>query len=272
MGDWKQVFGDVVIGANTKIAYFDQARAGLDDAASIYDNVSEGRGRIEMGDQILEVRAYLERFLFDPQKQKQPVGSLSGGERARVALAKLLRHGANLIMLDEPTNDLDVATLSALEEMLIAFDGTALVVTHDRWFLNRIATSILAFEGDGKAIVYAGNYETYRRLKAEAKERESLIPPPSVPSAKAAEQANRKPKNPRSITYAEQIELDGIMEKIEQAEAAVQKIEAQLADPQLYSTRGDEVPALRKQLLAAQEAAGRLLARWEELEAKKSKG
>src|SRR5262249_13770212 len=174
--------GQIVLGKNTRIAYFDQNREGLDDDASIFDNVADHRSRIDVGGQTLEVRAYLERFLFDPYKQRQPVGSLSGGERARVALAKLLSRGTNLVMLDEPTNDLDVATLGALEELLTEFEGCAIVVTHDRWFLNRVATSVLAFEGEGKVIRYAGGYDAYREQRARAEEAsppaEKAAPPP----------------------------------------------------------------------------------------------
>src|SRR5260221_3561662 len=119
--------------------------------------------------------SYLERFLFDPAKQRTPVGSLSGGERARVVLAKLLAEPANLVILDEPTNDLDVATLGALEQMLLDFGGTSIVVTHDRWFLDRIATSLLAFEGEGRVVRHAGNYETYRRLSEERRKETSAL-------------------------------------------------------------------------------------------------
>src|SRR5262249_31575675 len=139
-GELPPAAGEVVLGKNTKIAYFDQHRAELDDAASIFDNVADKRSRIDLGGGSIEVRAYVERFLFDPYKQRQPVGSLSGGERARVALAKMLSRGANLVIFDEPTNDLDVATLNALELLLTEFDGCAIMVTHDRWFLNRVAT------------------------------------------------------------------------------------------------------------------------------------
>src|SRR5262249_26882330 len=128
-GEIAPLAGEVVIGKNTAIAYFDQQRAGLDDAASIFDNVAAGRARVETFGASVEVRSYLERFLFDPHKQRQPVGSLSGGERARVALAKLLSRAANLVLLDEPTNDLDVATLGALEQMLVDYLGCVIVVT-----------------------------------------------------------------------------------------------------------------------------------------------
>jgi ATP-binding cassette subfamily F protein uup len=273
-GELSPAQGEVVLGKNTKIAYFDQHRADLDDALSIFDNVADKRSRIEMGGgAVIEVRSYLERFLFDPYKQRQPVGSLSGGERARVALAKMLSRGANLVILDEPTNDLDVATLGALEQMLIEFDGCAIVVTHDRWFLNRVATSLLAFEGQGRVVRYAGAYDTYREQKARIEEEAEAraAAEASAPGKQAPPPPREKPAAPkaRGLTYAERIELDGIMGRIEAAEQAVADLSAKLADPSLYTSRGGEVPGLQAALERARAEATTLVARWEELETKR---
>jgi ABC transport system ATP-binding/permease protein len=261
--------GSVVVGENTKIAYFDQERSGLDESASVFDNVAGDQPKIEVGGEVLDPRSYLERFLFDRHKQRQEVSSLSGGERARVALAKMLRQKANLVLLDEPTNDLDVGTLSALEGMLIDFAGSAIVVTHDRWFLDRVATSILAFEGDGRVVRYPGNYETLRRLRAEAKNAE---PPPET-RASPSKPAPQKPKAAKKgLTFAEQKELDGIMDAIEKAEARVTAAERRLSDPALYSAGGDEVKDATEELSTARVEAARLVARWEELEGKRAEG
>jgi len=261
--------GHVVVGTNSKLAYFDQARSGLDDARSIFDNVGEGSKTIQVSGRPVEVTSYLGRFLFDASKQRQPVGSLSGGERARVALAILMRDGGNVVLLDEPTNDLDVATLSALEEMLLESEGTALVVTHDRWFLDRVATSLLVFEGDGRVVLYPGNYETWRRLKAEqaareAEEQAARATPQAKPMASA------RPPKPKSkaLTWSEQRELEGIMDRIEQAEAEVGELEEKLADPSLYSQRSGEIASLKNALERAKEAASALTSRWEELESR----
>lgn len=275
LGEVTPAAGEIVLGKNTVPAYFDQLRANLDESASIFDNIGGTKARIEMGDTSLDARTYLERFLFDSHKQRQPVSSLSGGERARVALAKMLSQSANLIMLDEPTNDLDVATLGSLEQMLTELDGSALVVTHDRWFLNRVATSILAFEGDGRVVRYAGNYDAYREQKAHAeaekaeaeatKEAARPIPQPvSKPAPKGSGKAG--------LTYAEQKELDGILDRIEQAEEAVSTLEAELADPSLYATRGGEVPGMLDRLEKARAEAKRFTERWEELETKRAAG
>jgi ATP-binding cassette subfamily F protein uup len=266
--------GQVVVGQNTKIAYLDQARSGLDAQKSITDNVAPGMSSVDFAGQRMDVRSYLERFLFDTWQQKQPVGSLSGGERARVLVARMLLTPASLLVLDEPTNDLDIATLGSLEEMLVEMDGTALVVTHDRWFLDRVATAILAFEGDGRVVRYGGNYSTYRKLKAEAEarakeERSAARETAAKESAKVAvtnEQATAKKKG---LTYGERLELEGIMEKIEAAEARVAETEAALADPELFSKRGHEVPRRTREADEAKKALEAVMARWEELEGKK---
>jgi ATP-binding cassette subfamily F protein uup len=268
LGEIAPISGEVVLGKNTRIAYFDQHRAQLDDDKSIFDNVAGDNSRIEVGGQSFDVRGYLERFLFDTYKQRQPVGSLSGGERARVALAKILSRGSNLVILDEPTNDLDVATLGALEQLLTEFDGCAITVTHDRYFLNRIATSILAFQGNSEVVRYAGNYDDFRTQKARADEEKAR-----AEAAKAAPPpVKEKPKETAAkvkLTYAEQKELDGLPDKIEAADKAVAELEALLADPALYATRGSEVAGLSADLEKKRAEASRLLARWEELETKR---
>ncbi|HXK16474.1 MAG TPA: ABC-F family ATP-binding cassette domain-containing protein, partial [Polyangiaceae bacterium] len=186
MGQHPLASGSVSVGKNSKIAYFDQKRSGLDDSKSIWDNVTGDQSRIELGGEVIDPRSYLERFAFDSHKQRQPVGSLSGGERARVALARLLRQSANLVLFDEPTNDLDVATLGAVEGMLLDFGVTALIVTHDRYFLDRVATSILAFEEDGAVVHYPGNYDAFRRLRAEAREARKAAAKATPAAAKPA--------------------------------------------------------------------------------------
>ncbi|MGK3988483.1 ABC-F family ATP-binding cassette domain-containing protein [Sorangium sp. So ce136] len=269
--------GEVVLGKNSSVAYFDQHRSGLDLDKSIFENIAGSHTRVEIGGRSMDVRSYLERFLFDPNKARQPVGSLSGGERARVALAKMLTQSVNVIILDEPTNDLDVMTLAALEEMLIELEGSALVVTHDRWFLNRVATSILAFEGDGRVVRYAGNYDAYREQRAHAAvaaqaeaaaraaRAQAAEPRPAQAAAKGAARAGDRPK----LSFAEKTELDGIVGKIDEAEQKVSELEAKLADPTLYSSRGAEVAGLRSELERAKQEAARLVSRWEELETKR---
>jgi ATP-binding cassette subfamily F protein uup len=270
LGELKPAGGSVVLGQNTKIAYFDQRRSGLDDTKSIFDNVAGDQSKIELGGEVIECRSYLERFAFDPHKQRQIVGSLSGGERARVALARLLRQSANLVILDEPTNDLDTATLGALESMLVDFGITALVVTHDRWFLDRVATSVLAFEDGGHATRYPGNYTTYRRLKAERESAPKPSSPPPVPAAAVAASSARaeRPKQKKGLSNVEQRELKGLPDAIEKAEQHVSELSATLANPSTYASGGKEVAKVTAELELAKAEVEKLTKRWEELELK----
>jgi len=257
--------GEIRIGKNSRITYLGQKREGLDEAKTVTENVVGGLTKVTIGKHVMDARAYLERFLFFGEAQKQPVSSLSGGEKARVLLAKLLREPTNVLVLDEPTNDLDVMTLAALEEMLVELDGTALVVTHDRWFLDRVATSILAFEGDGRVIKYPGGYTSYRSLRR----------PPAEATAKPAsaakgrvEPAQPAPKK-KGLTYGERLELERMMPRIDAAETNVAALEEKLADPGLYEGGGEKATALIAEHATAKQGLEDLLARWEELELKK---
>jgi len=278
LGEGHVAAGEIVVGKNTRVAYLDQARAKLDDDKSIFDDVrgEGGSTTVNLGlrdanaTDAMDLRSYLELFLFDPAKQRQKVGSLSGGERARVALAKVLREGCNLLLFDEPTNDLDLPTLGALEEMLTEYTGSVIVVTHDRAFLDGVATSILAFEPDpsgGPARVtrYAGGWTDYvmqkQRAEVEASRPPARTTTPSTPPPRG--------KAKSGLTYAERLELDGILERIDAAELAAARIEKKLADPGLYATRGGEVAGLQAELNGAKGEAAKLVARWEELELKK---
>jgi len=165
--------GTLRLGETVKLAYVDQSRDALDPNKTVWEEISDGLDIIEVGNFKTPSRAYVGRFNFRGADQQKRIGDLSGGERNRVHLAKLLKSGGNLLLLDEPTNDLDVETLRALEEALLSFPGCAVVTSHDRWFLDRIATHILAFEGDSKVVWFEGNYADYaadrkRRLGEEA--------------------------------------------------------------------------------------------------------
>jgi ATP-binding cassette subfamily F protein uup len=199
------------------------------------------------------------------------VKALSGGERNRLLLARLFLEGANVLVLDEPTNDLDLVTLNVLERLLLEFDGSVLIVTHDRYFLDKVATAILAFEGSGRATRYPGNYETYRALKDQA-EREAppTAPPPARPGAGAPEA--ERPRRPVRLGFHEQRELEGMEAAILAAEERKAALEAALADPATYRSDGAAVPGLRAELGRISAEVDRLYARWQELEAIRSGG
>ena len=175
MGQDKPDSGELRVGETVELAYVDQSRDALDPSKNVWAEISGGEDKIMVGKREVPSRAYVSQFNFQGADQQKKVGDLSGGERNRVHLAKLLRRGGNVLLLDEPTNDLDVDTLRSLEEALLEFAGCAVVITHDRWFLDRIATHILAFEGDSKVVWFEGNYQAYeadlkRRIGAAADE------------------------------------------------------------------------------------------------------
>ncbi len=283
-GELQPTKGEVVRGAQTRLALFDQAREALVDDWTIVETVAEregahrtGAGVVVIGEQTLDMRSYLEHFLFDSHKQRQKVGSLSGGERARVALAKVLKSGANLLLLDEPTNDLDTQTLGALEELLESWPGAAIIVSHDRWFLDRTATSILAFEGAaaagdatvGRVTRYPGNYSMYRALKEKNERDKAAAAPQKAAAAPPQKSAPAASSTKKALTFAERKELDTIMEAISAAEDTAAKIEATLADPSFYAERASEAGQVRADLDAAQAEVVRLMARWEDLESRR---
>jgi ABC transport system ATP-binding/permease protein len=269
LGDLAPARGSVSLGANTRLAYLDQNRAGLVDAQTVFDNVAQDRSDITLGAETMTVRTYLQRFLFGVEAQKQKVGTLSGGERARVALARVLGESINLVILDEPTNDLDVTTLAALEAALLDFGGTALVVTHDRWFLDRVATSILGFEGDGRVVHVQGNYSHYLRWRqADRAARAPAASPRAVARPAPAPAAAPVPLEQRKLSFAERRELDGLLEQIEQAEAQVRRMDEDLAGHGFAARDYREQAAFLAELQAARARVDALVERWSQLEAR----
>ncbi len=266
LGELEPARGEVVVGANTKFAYFDQGRSGLNEDESVQDNVAPDRPQVTFQGRSIDIRTYLKRFLFAPHRTRDKVSSLSGGERARVALAKMLLSPANVLVLDEPTNDLDVSTLAALEDMLVESNATALIVSHDRYFLDRVATKILAFEGAGQLVAYAGNYSDYREQRA------SLAATPKLSVDKSPNEVTADPTSkPRKLSYKEKLELGRIVEEIEKLEAGAADVEALLNDPTLYAERAAEVPAIVARQQELRDKIDRMMARWMELEAKKTR-
>jgi energy-dependent translational throttle protein EttA len=176
MGQEKPDAGELVVGETVKLAYVDQSREALAGDNSVFQEVSHGLDQLDLGGRIVASRAYLSWFAFKGADQQKRVKDLSGGERNRVHLAKLLKEGGNLILLDEPTNDLDVETMRSLEEGLESFAGCAVIISHDRWFLDRVATHILAFEGDSKVVWFEGNFQDYEEDKKKRLGADALMP------------------------------------------------------------------------------------------------
>jgi ABC transport system ATP-binding/permease protein len=259
-GELPPAEGVVTLGRRVRIGYLDQQRVTLDPELSVLDQVSRSVPTVEK-DRV-DPRTYLERFNFEGSAQKKKIGALSGGERARVAIAMLLASACNLLLLDEPTNDLDTDTLSALEDFLSTYDGSILVVTHDRYFLDRVTNGMLYFEGDGRVTRYAGSYQAYATARARSLEQK--------PKAAEAPKPKVEKTKPAGLSKNEQKELDGIMDKIDAAERACAAVEAELGDPTLYTTADDgRAKQIQAKLEEARGLVAKLTARWEELEAKK---
>jgi ABC transport system ATP-binding/permease protein len=267
LGDESVDAGAIRTGENTRIAYFEQSRGDLDPEASLYESVADSEW-VVLGDQRIHVRSYLDRFLFPPAIQEQKVRSLSGGERSRLLLARLFLLQANLLVLDEPTNDLDLVTLQVLESMLVEFPGCVLMVTHDRFFLDKIATRLLVFEGDGAVHAHEGGYDLYRRLREQresARVQEERRTRASAPAPKRAAPAS----GPRRLSYRETKELEGIEARILGAEARRDELGAALSAPDLYAETPEEVARVSAAFRHAEQEVEALYARWAELDAVK---
>ena len=274
LGELEPSGGALRRGLKTQIGYLDQQRSGLDPDQTVFESLG-ARSEVESGGQSMDVASYLERFLFDRRSQRVKVGQLSGGERARVCLARLLAEPANLLLLDEPTNDLDVSTLGALEAMLVEYPGSAIIVSHDRWFLDRVATSILAFEGDGRVELHSGNYSEYRARTLERRRSDRADSADSRASARAEQPrgtvGDRPAARPRKLGYKERRELEGLLDVIDAAESEAVSIETRLADPASYKRDGQigEIAVLKASLETAQARVAQLTDRWEELEGRR---
>ncbi len=259
LGELAPVAGAVEIGARTEINYVDQNRMLLDDEKTVWDEVSSGTDRVALGEESITLRAYLRRFLFTEDRINTKISQLSGGERSRVLLAKILKRGGNVLMLDEPTNDLDLGTLRLLEEALVAFGGSVVVVSHDRYFLNRVCTSILAFEGGGVVSYRVGNYDYYLEKRAA----QSVSPTSSQQASTAVKPAAKA----RKLKWKEERELESIEATILAAEDEVARLQAVFADPEFYAKGAQQAAIVQAQLEDARTRVAKLYARWEELEA-----
>ncbi len=262
--------GTVKTGPLTKFNYVDQSRQQLNDDRTVLEEASDGTEFVLWGAARLSVRSYLKRFLFADDRITTSVRKLSGGERSRLLLAKILKAGGNFLILDEPTNDLDLPTLRVLEEALLAFPGVVCVVSHDRYFLNRVCTNILAFEGDGRIHHSVGDYDYYLEKKQRAAATAARLvaadarsSQPATPAAAATEVKTK----PRKLSFKEQRELEGMEARILAAEEEVTRIEGLFAAPDFHRTHAPQTNQLKANLAMARETVAALYQRWEELEA-----
>ena len=270
MGQMEPDTGTVQIGKRTAFNYVDQTRLQLDPAKSVLDEVAGMTDFVRFGDQKISVRAYLRRFLFDDERINERIEILSGGEQNRVLLAKILREGGNFLILDEPTNDLDLQTLRVLEEAILAFGGCVLLVSHDRYFLDRVCDRIVSFEGDGLVVAQEGNYSYFMEKRAQNR-------PKGATAVKAAQPVAKTPTPPkkeegRKLKWKEERELEEIEPKILESETRVKEIDTLFAEPDFYQEQGNKAQELDDERTRLTKEVEALYARWEQLEAIKNGG
>jgi ATP-binding cassette subfamily F protein uup len=265
LGELTTQQGNLRQGTNLEIVYFDQLRGQLDEEKTVIDNVADGNDRVVLNGKTRHVIGYLQDFLFTPDRSRNFLKVLSGGERNRLLLAKLFAKPSNLLVMDEPTNDLDIETLELLEELLMNYPGTLLLVSHDRTFLNNVVTSTLVFEGEGKVTEYIGGYDDWLMQR----------PREEVPAAAGAEKSKKKEptqpmpspeKRPRKLTNKEKEELGILPQRIEELEAEQQTLYQRMADPGFYKQEGEIIVQANQRLEKLKQELAAAYQRWEELE------
>lgn len=275
LGDYKHSAGEVKRGTNIEVAYFDQHRMALDLEATVQDNVADGKQEITQNGKTRHVLSYLQDFLFPPARARTPVKALSGGEKNRLLLAKLFARHSNLLILDEPTNDLDVETLELLEDILQQYQGTVLLVSHDREFVNNTVTSSLLFIGDGKIVEIAGGYDdviAYQQ-RQQAKVATSTVAKSVVKDSNSSQKidtltstATTEPVK-KKLSYKEQRELESLPLQIEQLEQALAKLQAEVNQPEFFKGSAEQTQATLNQLAQTESKLAQAFARWEILDA-----
>lgn len=256
LGELTPDSGRVKQGTSVEVAYFDQLRGLLDEQQTVMACVGDGADHVTIQGKQKHVASYLKEFLFPAERFNQPVSSLSGGERNRLLLAKLFAKPVNLLVMDEPTNDLDIETLELLETMLVEYPGTLLLISHDRAFINQVVTSVLVYEEDGRFHEYVGGYDEYRSHKKRQRE------------AAPTQPATRRKSNTERINFTEQRELSQLPKKIEALEQVIAKIHQDMAEPTFYQQESPNIAEVQRQLEAHEKNLAAFYARWELLEAK----
>ncbi len=265
LGELPPDAGTIRMGTGLEVAYFDQLREQLDPERTVFDSIADGADFVEIGGSRRHVHGYLQDFLFPPDRAGTPVGTLSGGERNRLLLARLFTRSFNLLVLDEPTNDLDIETLDLLEDLLVEFSGTLIVVSHDRAFLDNVVTSTLVFEGKGRVGEYAGGYSDWARVRRAAVMAAPKAAPPKPVSPVAPNTKKKK------LSFKETQELASLPDKIDALEQEREGIYASLADPAV-ARDGQAVTQMKARLVTIDSELATLMGRWEVLEGMAAEG
>ena len=255
--------GSVKLGTNLEIAFFDQLRSQLDEEESVVENVGQGSDHVEINGSRKHIIGYLQDFLFTPDRARTPVKALSGGERNRLLLAKLFTQPANLLVMDEPTNDLDAETLELLEDLLLNYSGTLLLVSHDRSFINNVVTSSIVFDTDGELREYVGGYDDWLRQRTETQNNK-----PKVETKPAAEKPASKPAKKSTLTYQEKLDLEALPAIIEKLEMEQETLTAKMSEPDFYQQEADKVSQVQQALSELEAKMSEAFERWELLEEK----
>ncbi|MGL4858389.1 MAG: ATP-binding cassette domain-containing protein, partial [Enterobacteriaceae bacterium] len=258
--------GTVHCGTRLEVAYFDQHRATLDPEKTVMDNLAEGKQEVMVGGCSRHVLGYLQDFLFPPQRAMTPVKALSGGERNRLLLAQLFVRPSNLLILDEPTNDLDIETLELLEELLDNYQGTVLLVSHDRQFVDNCVTECWIFSGQGVIERYPGGYYDAMEQQAVAKPLKAILTQKENISEEKAEKASSTRRNSNKLSYHLVRELQQLPQKIEQLEQQLAALQAQVNDDQFFAQSHEQTSAVLSELATVESELEQTFARWEELE------
>lgn len=264
LGELTPDSGTLKLGHRLEVAYFDQLRAALDENKTVADNVADGHEKVDINGITKHIISYLQDFLFTPDRTRQPVRALSGGERNRLLLAKLFAKPSNVLVMDEPTNDLDIETLELLEELLMEYKGTLLLVSHDRAFINNVVTSTLAFEEDGLIHEYVGDYDDWLRQRPEQTVKQET--PRETRQNKPSKASTDKPKK---LSYKDQRELDQLPQKIETLENEVGELQAQMSQPDFYQQDSLAISSTQSRLAELEAELTESYERWENLEALK---
>jgi ATP-binding cassette subfamily F protein uup len=271
MGELEPTEGQVRIGQKIVLNYIDQSRLHLSGHGTVLEEIADGDETVRFGERTLNARAYLKRFQFPDHRANEPVEQLSGGERARLLLAKVLKKGGNFLILDEPTNDLDLPSLRLLEESLVRFEGSVMVVSHDRFFLDRVCDEIVAFEEEG-VFSQPGNYSYYLEKRSERRATLARLKPEVSQPSEGSPAQKPKRQRPRKLGYMEKRELDGMESTILEAEEKVAQLEKTLNDPNFYLERAHEAEEVSRELEQGKEHVASLYQRWETLASIESEG
>ena len=256
LGELQPDSGTIKQGTSLNVAYFDQLRRHLEEDQTVMYNVGDGADHVTINGKQKHVASYLRDFLFSPERFNQPVSSLSGGEKNRLLLAKLFAKPVNLLVMDEPTNDLDIETLELLESMLMDYPGTLILISHDRAFINQVVTSVLVYEGEGRFNEFVGGYDEYKMQKKQQR---------GVPPAKASPKPVSKP---HKLSFDEQRELSKLPQQIEKFEKKIEALHAQMAEPQFFQQEASLIAKVTQQLADEEASLAAAFARWEDLEAR----